>query len=117
MGTLTPGQILLLIIGGALALAGFINTVGAAIEKVAKLVKAAKAPNAEQDKRLSELEARQAKSEEYLRQDKERFEDIEKSNAVTQRAILALLGHGLHGNNVEQMKASQTELQNHLINR
>ena len=117
MNSLTPGQVVLLIIGGALALAGFINTVGAAIEKVAKLIKVAKAPNDAQDKRLADLEARQIRTDEYLRQDKERLESIEKSNAVTQRALLALLGHGLHGNNVEQMQASETELQNHLINR
>ena len=102
------------VVGGILAA---IVLIGNAAEKIAKGVGALRAPNVNQDKRLADLEARQTKTDEYLRQDKERLESIEKSNAVTQRALLALLGHGLHGNNVEQMQASETELQNHLINR
>lgn len=102
------------VVGGILAA---IVLIGNAIEKIAKGAAALKAPNAAQDKRLDELEERQKKTDEYIRQDNERLESIEKSNAVTQRALLALLGHGLHGNNVDQMQASETELTNHLINR
>ena len=102
------------VVGGILAAIVLIVNAG---EKIAKVVGSLRAPNAAQDQRLAKLEAQQAKTDDYLRQDKERLERIEKSNAVTQRALLALLGHGLHGNNVEQMQASESELQRHLIDR
>ena len=52
-----------------------------------------------------------------LVQDVNRFDAIEAGNRVTQLAILALLDHGIDGNNVKQMQDAKEELQNHLINR
>ena len=53
---MTPGQIFALVAGGILALAGFINTIGAAVEKIAKIINAAKAPGEEQNKQIQELQ-------------------------------------------------------------
>lgn len=102
------------VVGGILAA---IVLIGNASEKIAKFVRAAKAPNATQDTRLDEIEAWRSRVDSKLDRDNDRLERIEHGNAVTQRALLALLGHGLHGNNVKQMEDSEKELQNHLINR
>ena len=42
---------------------------------------------------------------------------IDDSNRVTQLALLALLDHGIDGNNLEQMQHAKEVLQQHLINR
>ena len=42
---------------------------------------------------------------------------IDQDNRLTQRALLALLDHGLDGNNIEQMQDAKKALQNHLIDR
>lgn len=81
------------------------------------IVKAFKAPNDEQDKRIQALEDHVKKNDSYLARDNQRLDAIEEGNRVTQRAILALLDHSLDGNNTKQMQDAKTDLQNHLINR
>lgn len=117
METLTPGQIFLVCVGVLLALAGFINTVGSAIERLSKARDKAKAPNAAQDARLDDLERRLEAAEKKLEKGQRHFEAIDASNRVTQVALLALLDHGIDGNNIDQMQHAKEELQTHLINR
>lgn len=114
--TLTPWQIALLVWGGCLTIAQAINTIGSAIEKLTKLRQAAAAPNEEQNTRLDSLERRMDEAEKKLGRDFAAFQNLEKSTAVTQRALLALLGHGLHGNNVEEMAGAEKELKEYLTN-
>lgn len=99
------------------AILGAFILVSNAAEKVGKAVQAARAPNELQDNRIKALEDWKEKVDEKLLNDKQRFEDMDKSNRITQRAILALLDHGIDGNNTEQMKSAKEELQTHLINR
>ena len=117
MENLTPGMIVALVIAGLMALAGFINTVGSALEKVAKAVKAAKAPNTEQDKRLYDLEEWRKEVDRRLDKGSQHFSTLDDGSRVTQLALLALLDHGIDGNNIQQMQHAKEELQNHLINR
>lgn len=105
------------IVGALLILAGAINTVGSAVEKVSKARKAAKAPNDEQNTRLDALEERMDKHDVFLDSDNKRLEAIEKSHRVTMRALLALLEHGIDGNSVTRMKSSKDELEDLLINK
>lgn len=105
------------VIGALLILAGAVNTIGSAIEKISKARRAAKAPNIEQDKRLDNLENHIKEIDGYLAIDKKRLDAFESSNRVTQRALLALLEHGIDGNSVKRMQDSREELENHLINR
>ena len=114
---LTPGQIALLIFGGLPLLAGFINSVGSAVERCVKVVKAAKAPNDKQNERIEALEAWQKIVDVKLNNDNERLDAIVSDNRITQRALLALLDHGIDGNNIKQMQDAKTVLQKHLINR
>lgn len=114
MGTI---EIIGIVAAAVLALAGAINTIGSAGEKIAKAVRAAKAPNEEQDKRLTDAENDIKDIKVFLAKDKKRIDSLEEGNRVTQRALLALLGHGLDGNNQKQMLDAKIELESHLINR
>jgi cysteinyl-tRNA synthetase len=102
---------------GILAAASAIVLLSNAAEKIAKAVQAAKAPNARQDERLQDLEEWRKKVDQALAKDLDRFTALDKGERVTQRALLALLDHGIDGNNIEQMQHAKEELQNHLINR
>ena len=117
MENLTPGMIVALLIGGLMALAGFINTIGAAVEKVARAVKAAKAPSTEQDARLDALEKWREDVDRRLDKGSKHFTTLDDGNRVTQLALLALLDHSLDGNNITQLQHAKEELQSHLINR
>lgn len=117
MENLTPGEIIVLVIGGLMALAGFINTIGSAIEKVTKAVKAARAPNTEQNERLAALEDWRKEVDRRLDKGSQHFSTLDDGSRVTQLALLALLDHGIDGNNIQQMQHAKEELQNHLINR
>ena len=100
-----------------LAAASAIVLLSNAAEKIVKAYKAAKAPNDLQNERLDSLETWKEKVDHKLDKDNERLGTIEEGNRATQRAILALLDHGIDGNNVEQMQEAKKSLQNHLINR
>ena len=113
MGELTTAEIWT----GVLAVASAIVLLSNAAEKIAKAVHAAKAPNAKQDERLTELENWKKSVDAKLAADKRHLDAIDEGNRATQRALLALLDHGIDGNNIEQMRHAKEELQNHLINR
>ena len=117
MAAMTPGQIFLAFCGALLVVAGFINTAGSAVEKIVKVWKAAKAPNDRQDERLQELETWRKGVDQALARDLRSFDDLDEGERVTQRALLALLDHGIDGNNITQMQHAKEALQNHLINR
>lgn len=101
---------LLSAVSALLLLANFAEKIGAGIRH-------AKAPNLEQDKRLAELETWRKEIDATLKRDSDHLESLDCGNRVTQRALLALLDHGIDGNNIEQMQHAKEELQSHLINR
>jgi hypothetical protein len=100
-----------------LAAASAVVLLSNAAKAIAAAWQAAKAPNAQQNERLEKLEAEMAKVQVKLARDNARFEGLDDGNRVTQRALLALLAHGIDGNNTEQMQSAKEELQNYLINR
>jgi hypothetical protein len=91
--------------------------IGNALEKIAKAYRIAKAPNARQDEEIKEIKKHLEEVDSYLAIDKKRLDSIDEGNRATQRALLALLDHGIDGNNISQMQHAKEELQNHLINR
>lgn len=113
MSNLTPTEIWMAI----LAVASAIVLLSNAAEKIGKAVQIAKAPNVKQDERLSDLEEWRKGVDQKLAHDKKHLETIDDDNRATQRALLALLDHGIDGNNIEQMQDAKKALQNHLINR
>lgn len=100
-----------------LAAASALVLLSNAAEKIVKAVKAARAPNAAQDERLDALEDWRKTVDSKLNRDNERLETIEEGTRASQRALLALLDHGIDGNNIKQMQDAKEALQNHLINR
>lgn len=74
-------------------------------------------PIDDRDKKLKELEAEIERVKERLDGDKDRLDLLDEGNRVTQRALLALLSHGIDGNEVESMRKAKEELQEYLIRR
>lgn len=103
------------IVAAALAVAGAISTLGGAANYVVKLVQVVKSPNAEQNQRLAQLEKHMEEVDTFLTNDKKRLDSIDDSTRVTQRALLALLAHGIDGNHQTQMEEAKKELELHLI--
>lgn len=110
----------------ALSIAGGFVTIAAAVAVIIKIVKAAKRPNELQNAEIDKMHKRQDRFEErldkmtreyeeFFRRDKERLDVIESGNRVIQRAILALLSHGIDGNDVASMKNAKKELEEYLI--
>ena len=113
MSELTAGDISTTILSVASAIVLFAN----AIEKIVKAVNIAKNPNKVQNDRLTALEEWKKTVDRKLENDKTHLDSIDAGNRVTQRALLALLEHGIDGNNIDQMQHAKEELQSHLINR
>lgn len=103
------------LIGVALAAAGAISTLAAAGNWIVKLVQALKAPNDAQNQRLQKLEEHMQVVDAFLAADKKRLDGVDESTRVTQRALLALLAHGIDGNHLPQMEEAKQELELHLI--
>lgn len=100
-----------------LAVAGAISSICAAGNWLVKLVQVVKAPNAKQDKELAELKEWRKGVDQKLDNDNRRLNRNENSERITQRALLALLAHGIDGNHQKQMEEAKEELQNHLISK
>ena len=100
-----------------LAVASAIVLLSNAAEKISKAVQTAKAPNAKQDARLDKVEKRLEELDDHLAKDDKRLDSLDEGNRATQRALLALLDHGIDGNNIKQMQDAKEALQSHLINR
>ena len=100
-----------------LAICGGITCIAAAVAVIARIINAAKKPNAEQNRRLESIEEKLKEYDIYFKNDKMRIEAIEKGNRVTQKAILALLSHGIDGNEIDAMREAKQELHDYLIGR
>ena len=118
--TFTPAELVSIILGICAA----IVTISAAIGVIAKLIIKARAPEAEQnirldtiDKRLDDIDKTIATFREYFTNDDNRFKAIERSNKVTQTALLALLKHSLNGNDIDSLKEAERSLEEYLIDK
>lgn len=116
--TFTPAQLISIILGICAA----IVTISAAVGVIVKAVEKARAPEVAQNERLDKIEERLAKLDEinekfkrYFTNDDNRFKNIEKSNKITQTALLALLKHSLNGNDTEALKQAEKSLEDYLI--
>ena len=105
----TPSQFLALC-SAIIVLSGAVNVIINAVSKFS-------APNKLQNQRLDAIESRLEKHDELFQKDLIRLQNVDEANIVTQRAILALLSHGIDGNNVEELKNAKKELQEYLIKR
>lgn len=114
----TPGELVAVI----LAICAAIVTISAAVGVLTKLLDKAREPEKEQntrldniDRRLDDIDKTIATFREYFTNDDNRFKAIEKSNKITQTALLALLKHSLNGNDIESLKTAEKSLEEYLI--
>ena len=113
MDTASPAVML----GVLLAVAGGISTIANAANWIVRLIQVIKAPNVEQNRQLEEFKEWRKGVDQKLDNDNERILKKEDSDRITQRALLALLAHGIDGNHQKQMEEAKEELQNHLISK
>lgn len=99
-----------------LAAASAIVLLSNAAEKIIKAVKVAKAPEERQNAEIEDIKDRLTKVETKLSSDDARIKDAKECNHVLTKGMLALLDHGINGNNVNQMKAARQDVEAYLIN-
>lgn len=116
----TASELVSIIIG----VCASIITISGAIGVIAKAISKTKAPEATQnarldaiDKHLDNIDKIIEKYREFFANDDARFKAIEKSNKVTQSALLALLKHSLNGNDIEGLKDAEKALEEYLLDR
>lgn len=114
----TPAELIAVII----SICGAITAIGAVVALFTKVADKLRAPEKAQDKRLELIELKLEKHDktlekyqEFFTNDDNRFKSIEKSNKITQSAILALLKHALNGNDTNSLKSAEKALEEYLI--
>ncbi|MBO7425138.1 MAG: hypothetical protein J6U23_05620 [Clostridiales bacterium] len=118
--TFTPAELVSVIIGICTA----VVTVSACIGVIAKWFSKARAPEIKQnlrldaiDKRLEEIDKVIDQFREYFQNDDNRFKAIERSNKITQTALLALLKYSINGNDKESLVQAEKSLEEYLIDK
>lgn len=116
----TPAELIAVFIG----LCGSIITISTALGIIAKMIDKAREPEKTQntrldniDQRLDDIDKTIAQFREYFTNDDNRFKAIEKSNKITQSALLALLKHSLNGNDKESLKIAEKSLEDYLLDK
>jgi hypothetical protein len=115
----TPAELVAFIGAISAVCAGIATIVGFICKVVAKW----KAPEVEQNRRIKELEddvkALKAQNEifsQYFVNDNNRFNAVEISNRAILSTLRALLKHAINGNDIEQLKKADEDLDDFLIN-
>ena len=73
-----------------------------------------KTPEKSQNDRITTLEKQVRDIMEHFSSDDDRLALLEDGNVITQRAILAIMGHELNGNDVENLKQAKNDLERYL---
>lgn len=122
-------------IAWVIAVCGGIAGIGAAVTVLIKFNTFLKKPNHDQDVKIKEIEEKTVKLTgevdalkdmmskkedhymELFKRDKDHLEMVDNNMNMLLRGTFALLGHGLNGNNVDQMQSAFDDIQNYLFNR
>lgn len=99
-----------------LSVASAIVLLSNAVEKIVNAVKKARAPEQRQDDEIQGIKLRLDKVERKLENDKREIADSKECNHVLTKGMLALLEHGINGNNIDQMKDAKNDVNTYLIN-
>jgi len=104
-----------------LAFCGAIAAIGKAAEYVAKLIGAARKPEekqneqiAEVEKRLEAVEATLKAHEQFFANDKDKLDTLMDGMRVLQYASLATISHAINGNDIENLRKVEHDLQSYL---
>ena len=107
----TPSQLVTIFLGAC----GLVTATAAAGGVIITWIHKFKAPNKLQDEKLKAHEEWLKKHDAMLTNDNARLKKLEEGTNITLKALLALLRHGIDGNDVESMKRVRDELQSYLI--
>lgn len=91
-----------------LVLVGAYNTIMSAVKNYRDEKKRKDAP-------VNTLEEQVKQHDERLKRDHERLNDLEDSNRIILRALMAMLSHEINGNSDDKLKDSFDEIQKYLI--
>ena len=89
--------------------------VGNAADKIGNVFKAAKAPADNLKEDVEDLKEWKKEVDRKLGNDKDELADLRNGNQAVFQALLALLDHGIDGNNIKQMEEAKTVVTSHLI--
>ena len=122
-------------IAWVIAVCGGIAGIGTAVTVLIKFNAFLKKPNHDQDIKIKEIEEKTVKLTgevdalkdmmskkedhymELFKRDKDHLEMVDNNMNMLLRGTFTLLGHGLNGNNVDQMQSAFDDIQNYLFNR
>lgn len=93
-----------------LVLIGVYNTIMTAIKNYREEKRRQSAPVTTMEQRVEDHEVK-------LKRDHERLNDLEESNRIIMRALMAMLSHEINGNSDDKLKTSFEEIQKFLIER
>ncbi len=99
-----------------LAVASAIVLLSNCAEKIGNAIKAAKAPEQKQNDEIKDIKDRLDKVEAKLENDMKQIADAKECNHVLTKGMLALLEHGINGNNIDQMRDAKNGVEAYLIN-
>ena len=100
-----------------ISIAAGITAICVCVSWLYKGAKKVQDPVNKNEERITAIEARLAKHDEMLDADNRRLKAIEGENRIIMKALLALLSHGIDGNDVDGMRLARDELQKYLIER
>ncbi len=103
-----------------------ITGVGAVIALIALIISKARSPEKNQNKRIEECEKEiegikaqmvenKKEVERKFKKDLERLDNLEHGTMIIQKALLALLRHGIDGNDIDAMRNARDELETYLV--
>jgi len=95
------------------------------VDKLVGWAKAVSKPQVDLEERVVKLEktvefeykSLLADYEMRFKRDLQRIEEMEKSNKLTQKALLALMRHAIDGNNTDKLKTVADELSDYIVER
>lgn len=98
-----------------IALCSLITGITAVVMIIVQIVRKAKEPNDIQNVRITKCENEISEIKNALEGDSNRFDKLEEGNRITLQCLLALLSHGIDGNEIEGMRKAKESLQEYLI--
>lgn len=119
---MTEKQALIWVLGILGSICAGAVTVDKVLDIIHKYIKKAQAPDAEQNKRLDEIERRlsnveagYAQHSAALKRDLTRFDEIDEVSRLTLDGVRNLLDAQLSGNNHDGMQKSKSDIDNYLL--
>ena len=101
--------------GQLAGLAALVLVLVAAYNTIMAAVKTYREEKNRKDKPVTSLEAKVSEHEDTLKRNHERLTELEDSNRIILRALMAMLSHEINGNSDEKLRASFEEIQKYLI--